>query len=508
MHQVVKVLAGDEEEHVFKDLRDEVETKWRHDFVIERIGHSKEAASALTPSPIKALRPPVAGCVLVWQVARFAFEAYWPLFFALHTKDADKKPTQDDIESALRSCGDSELKDAVENQERFLEGLDDVIHNLRDDNAESNQNLSDQSDGSEGKDKKERKKSKNLQRKKAEVLKSASSKKAHAEGESSSSSSTASSDSSSEAGEVPAPEPKAKGKAKAKAKGVAAKAKVKGEAKKKSGPVPLDTSNVKPPRFLSQDVTNGWRFHGPTSAVEASYCLLRISIACSKSFTLVQRTVVRTMATQAVLLGALRDRRALRWLHLYRAERGGRHCDFRLHLRLLPKAMMLHPASESASSTSATCSSEARESLRQGAELSSPQQSWPGVELASNLSEERLAEEPTCYQAPWAAWSLRERCISCRRRFALSRPATRASVQVPVVKRKLVTSDIMMRSFAVAAAHGQSFASSSEEATKQGHLHQVDLNVSWRRLRPRHVQPVVPFLKRPWLAFMEPFSHA
>ena len=79
MHQVVKVLAGDEEENIFQDLKDEVETKWRHDFVIERMGHSKEAASALTPSPIKALRPPVAGCVLVWQVARFAFEAYWPL---------------------------------------------------------------------------------------------------------------------------------------------------------------------------------------------------------------------------------------------------------------------------------------------------------------------------------------------------------------------------------------------------------------------------------------------
>ena len=79
LHEVVKVLAGDEDEKQFDDLKNEVESKWRHDFIVERMGHSKEAASALTPAPIKKLRPPVAGCVLVWQVARFAFEAYWPL---------------------------------------------------------------------------------------------------------------------------------------------------------------------------------------------------------------------------------------------------------------------------------------------------------------------------------------------------------------------------------------------------------------------------------------------
>ena len=90
MHQVFKVLAGDEEENIFQDLRDEVETKWRHDFVIERMGHSKEAASALTPNPIKELRPPVAGCVLVWQVARYAFEAYWPLSAPPEAKTAKK----------------------------------------------------------------------------------------------------------------------------------------------------------------------------------------------------------------------------------------------------------------------------------------------------------------------------------------------------------------------------------------------------------------------------------
>lgn len=79
LHEVVQVLRGDEEEDKFKDLRDDVEEKWRHAFIIERMGHSKEAASNITPNPIKKLRPPVASVLLVWQTSRYAFEAYYPL---------------------------------------------------------------------------------------------------------------------------------------------------------------------------------------------------------------------------------------------------------------------------------------------------------------------------------------------------------------------------------------------------------------------------------------------
>ena len=75
----MEVLQGDEEEEQFRDLRDEVDDKWRHSFIIERMGHSKEAASVITPEPIKKLRPPLAAVLLVWQISWFAFEAYYPL---------------------------------------------------------------------------------------------------------------------------------------------------------------------------------------------------------------------------------------------------------------------------------------------------------------------------------------------------------------------------------------------------------------------------------------------
>ena len=79
LHEVMEVLQGDGEEEQFRDLQDEVDDKWRHSFIIERMGHSKEAASVITPEPIKKLRPPVAAVLLVWQISQFAFEAYYPL---------------------------------------------------------------------------------------------------------------------------------------------------------------------------------------------------------------------------------------------------------------------------------------------------------------------------------------------------------------------------------------------------------------------------------------------
>ena len=91
LHDVVKVLRGDEEEEDFRDLREDVEDKWRSAFIIERTGHSKEAAQVITPEPIKSLRPPVAAMLLVWQISRFAFEAYYPLSGVEPEKKKQKK---------------------------------------------------------------------------------------------------------------------------------------------------------------------------------------------------------------------------------------------------------------------------------------------------------------------------------------------------------------------------------------------------------------------------------
>lgn len=78
LHSVVNLLQGDEEARQFQDLTEEVQDKWRQEFVIARCGFSREKAAAITPATIKALKPPLPNCYLVWQISRSMFQSYWP----------------------------------------------------------------------------------------------------------------------------------------------------------------------------------------------------------------------------------------------------------------------------------------------------------------------------------------------------------------------------------------------------------------------------------------------
>ena len=55
----MNLLQGDEEARQFQDLTEEVQDKWRQEFVIARCGFSREKAAAITPASIKALKPPL-----------------------------------------------------------------------------------------------------------------------------------------------------------------------------------------------------------------------------------------------------------------------------------------------------------------------------------------------------------------------------------------------------------------------------------------------------------------
>lgn len=78
LHHVCDVLKGDDDEKQFTDLRNEVADAWRQEFILMRTGRTKEKAGAITPEPIKLLRPPLPGIYLVWQFATKQFEAYYP----------------------------------------------------------------------------------------------------------------------------------------------------------------------------------------------------------------------------------------------------------------------------------------------------------------------------------------------------------------------------------------------------------------------------------------------
>lgn len=92
LHHVVNLLQGDQDEKAFADLRDEVEDQWRQDFVISRVGLSKEKASALTPGTIKMLKPPLPNCYLVWQFSRCSFQGYYPIMGAQVDDEKGEKP--------------------------------------------------------------------------------------------------------------------------------------------------------------------------------------------------------------------------------------------------------------------------------------------------------------------------------------------------------------------------------------------------------------------------------
>lgn len=74
---VLGKLEHEEDGKEFSNLKDVVDDYKRQEFVLSRVGMSREKASHWTPKAIKELKPPVG--TLVWQWTASAFQAYYPV---------------------------------------------------------------------------------------------------------------------------------------------------------------------------------------------------------------------------------------------------------------------------------------------------------------------------------------------------------------------------------------------------------------------------------------------
>ena len=66
-----------EDPNDFDDLRTKLQDQDREEIILKRMGGTKSAASFHTPNVIKNLRPNAAGCTLMFQPSRNAFQGYY-----------------------------------------------------------------------------------------------------------------------------------------------------------------------------------------------------------------------------------------------------------------------------------------------------------------------------------------------------------------------------------------------------------------------------------------------
>ena len=74
----LRLLENEGDAKLFDDLRNQAEDNMRQAYIITRVGVSRSAAEAHTPTVLKVLRPPVRGCILAWQPQDSRFNAYYP----------------------------------------------------------------------------------------------------------------------------------------------------------------------------------------------------------------------------------------------------------------------------------------------------------------------------------------------------------------------------------------------------------------------------------------------
>lgn len=74
---VLGKLDQEEDRRDFENLKDMVDDYKRQEFVLSRVGMSRNRANHWTPGPIKDLKPP--GSTLVWQWTASAFQGYYPI---------------------------------------------------------------------------------------------------------------------------------------------------------------------------------------------------------------------------------------------------------------------------------------------------------------------------------------------------------------------------------------------------------------------------------------------
>ena len=78
LQEVLAEMQGTDDAKDFKGLRELLEDEKREELVIQRLGGVRAGVEMKTPSPIKRLRPPTQGSLVVLQISQSAFQAYYP----------------------------------------------------------------------------------------------------------------------------------------------------------------------------------------------------------------------------------------------------------------------------------------------------------------------------------------------------------------------------------------------------------------------------------------------
>lgn len=91
MKDVLHNLDNEADGHEFSDIKSHVDDLARREAILGRVGHAKAVAENFTPKAIKALRPDIPGCVLVWQYMTGSFQGYYPIAKPKPVKEGSKK---------------------------------------------------------------------------------------------------------------------------------------------------------------------------------------------------------------------------------------------------------------------------------------------------------------------------------------------------------------------------------------------------------------------------------
>ena len=75
---VLDEVRGTDDDKLFHKLREHLADEKREELILQRLGGERAGVDTKTPSPLKALEPPVAGSLLVYQVSASAFQGYYP----------------------------------------------------------------------------------------------------------------------------------------------------------------------------------------------------------------------------------------------------------------------------------------------------------------------------------------------------------------------------------------------------------------------------------------------
>ena len=118
LQEVLLELKGSEDGKMFDGLREQLEDEKREQLVMRRLGGTRAGVEMKTPGPIKALRPPVQGALVVFQISASAFQGYYPRTL---TEEQRNNPRVKKTWSCSRTFGvDRSQEQALKMTVRFI----------------------------------------------------------------------------------------------------------------------------------------------------------------------------------------------------------------------------------------------------------------------------------------------------------------------------------------------------------------------------------------------------